>query len=350
MKKHLFFISIILFSCQEEITLELPQAETKLVVQAAIENGFPPYVILTRNQGYFEEINIDTYANLFVDDVDSVKVWYIDDNGDEISKPLGLLPPELSEGITGEPIPLYTITDPLELESAIINPGEYNFSQSGRTYYLEIKWNNQVITSSTTIPQATPLDCLWVEQTEAADEDFMYDIRAVYSDPAEQNNNLIIKSKRLQHYEIADSVSLECEFKDNPDQRLIIVDAGSDLLINGETFETYFPRPKNRGFPDGKYNAKHTIECNNDSTLELQEDIVLIKFCQIDEPSLKFWRGLVRQAGNNGNPFAEPMNLVSNINNGLGVFTGYGSVYYKVPIIKDTTIFEEYSPEIIDIF
>ena len=350
MKKHLFFISIILFSCKEEITLELPQAETKLVVQAAIENGFPPYVILTRNQGYFEEFNIDTYANLFVDDVDSVKVWYIDDNGDEISKYLGLLPPELSEIITGEPIPLYTITDAVELENAIINPGEYNFSQSGRTYYLEIKWNNKVITSSTTIPLATPLDCLWVKQTEAADEDFMYDIRAIYSDPAEQNNNLIIKSKRLQHYEIADSVSLECEFKDNPDQRLIIVDAGSDLLINGETFETYFPRPKNRGFPDGKYNAKHTIECNNDSTLELQEDIVLIKFCQIDEPSLKFWRGLVRQAGNNGNPFAEPMNLVSNINNGLGVFTGYGSVYYKVPIIRDTTIFEEYSPEIIDIF
>jgi len=350
MKKHLFFISIILFSCQEEITLELPQAETKLVVQAAIENGFPPYVILTRNQGYFEEFNIDTYANLFVDDVDSVKVWYIDDNGDEISKYLGLLPPELSEGITGEPIPLYTITDAVELENAIINPGEYNFSQSGRTYYLEIKWNNKVITSSTTIPLATPLDCLWVEQSETADEDFMYDIRAIYSDPAEQNNNLIIKSKILQHYEIADSVSLECEFKDNPDQRLIIVDAGSDLLINGETFETYFPRPKNRGFPDGKYNAKHIIECNNDSTLELQEDIVLIKFCQIDEPSLKFWRGLVRQAGNNGNPFAEPMNLVSNINNGLGVFTGYGSVYYKVPIIRDTTIFEEYSPEIIDIF
>jgi hypothetical protein len=44
------------------------------------------------------------------------------------------------------------------------------------------------------------------------------------------------------------------------------------------------------------------------------------------------------------------MNLVSNINGGLGAFTGYGAVYYKVPIIKDTTIFEEYTPEIIDIF
>ena len=45
--------------------------------------------------------------------------------------------------------------------------------------------------------------------------------------------------------------------------------------------------------------------------------LFLIKFCQIDEPSMKFWRGLTRQSGSNGNPFAEPLNLPSNINGGL---------------------------------
>ena len=82
----------------------------------------------------------------------------------------------------------------------------------------------------------------------------------------------------------------------------------------------------------------------------IERDIVLIKFCQVDLSAMKFWRGVVRQVGTNGNPFAEPMNLVSNINNGLGMFTGYGSVYYKVPIIKDTSILEQYLPQIIDIF
>ena len=72
MKKNLIFIFIILFSCQEEITLELPQAETKLVVQGTIENGFPPYVILTKNQGYFETIDANTYNSLFVTDADTV--------------------------------------------------------------------------------------------------------------------------------------------------------------------------------------------------------------------------------------------------------------------------------------
>ena len=94
----------------------------------------------------------------------------------------------------------------------------------------------------------------------------------------------------------------------------------------------------------------HTEICDDGDTLVFKEDIVLIKYCQIDEPSLKFWRGLIRQVGTNGNPFSEPMNLVSNINNGLGVFTGYGSAYYKVPIIKGTIIKDEYEATILDIF
>ena len=76
----------------------------------------------------------------------------------------------------------------------------------------------------------------------------------------------------------------------------------------------------------------------------------LIKFCQIDQQSLRFWRGVVRQVTSGGNPFAEPANLSSNIEGGLGAWTGYGTSYYKVPIIVDTTIFEEYTPGIQDIF
>jgi hypothetical protein len=351
MKKYLFFISIILLSCQEEITLDLPRGDNKLVVQGAIENGFPPYVILTNNQGYFEPIDSDTYANLFVTDVDSIKVWYIDENGFKISKSLGMLPPEFAEEITGEPIPLYTIADLSELSAVISNPGNYNFSQAGRTYYLEIKWNNQIISAQTTIPTPTPLDCLWVEQNETADKDYKCDIRALYSDPADQQNNILIKSKRIAHYKRVGehTDSIQCEITNQPDTILKLVDAGSDVLINGESFETYFPRPGDNGFPTGKYNSAHSKDCN-DTLVEFKNDVVLIKFCQIDEPSMKFWRGLVRQVGTNGNPFAEPMNLVSNINGGLGVFTGYGAVYYKVPIIKETTIDQEYLPGIIDIF
>ena len=335
MKKYLFFISIFFISCQDEITLDLPQAENKLVIEGAIENGFPPYIIITKNQGYFDEISIDTYSNIFVNDIDSVKIWYYSE-GLKVSKIL-----EQIIGLDSLP-PIYTDL------SYFNNTDNYEFSKVGRTYFLEIKWNDQIITSETTIPTPTPLDCLWVEQSETADKEFKCDIRALYSDPAEVQNNILIKSKRIQHYERKDS--LDCNVENKPDFSLKLIDSGTDVLINGQSFETYFPRPKERGFPTGAYNSYHTKECDDGSTLEFNEDVVLIKFCQIDEPSVKFWRGLVRQVGTNGNPFAEPMNLLSNINGGLGIFTGYGAVYYKVPIIENTSIFDTIRPKIIDIF
>ena len=351
MKKYIYIISLLLISCQEEITLDLPQSQDKIVVEGSIENGFPPYVILTKNQGYFESIDESTYNNLFID-ADTVKVWYINDTGGKEIKIL-----EKIMGFDSLP-PIYTDIEHLT-NLATTHEIPYDFSEAGRTYYLEIKWNNQIITSSTTIPEVTPLDCLWVEKSENGTKEFQYEIRALYSDPADQNNNILVKSKRVQHFEYKDS--LECNVKDRPDFSLKIIDAGADVLINGQSFETYFPRPKDSGnpFPDGNYNAYHTEICDVSliegtliagDTLVFKEDIVLIKYCQIDEPSLKFWRGLIRQVGTNGNPFAEPLNLVSNITNGLGIFTGYGSAYYMVPIVKDTVIFEQYTPEIIDIF
>ena len=340
MKKYIYIISVLLISYQEEITLDLPNSQDKIVVEGSIENGFPPIVILTKNQGYFDEFNPDEF---YINNVDSIKIWYIDEGGVTINRNLELFTDFVSP-ITGDPIPLYTVAD---LDTSNVN--NYDFSEVGRTYYLEIKWNNQIITSSTTIPEVTPLDCLWVEKSENSEEEYEYDIRALYSDPADQDNFILLKSKRIQHFEYKDS--LECQAKDRPDNSHKLIDAGSDILINGQSFETYFPRPKDSGnpFPDGNYNAYHTEICEED-TLEFKEDIVLIKYCQIDEPSLKFWRGLVRQVGTNGNPFAEPLNLISNVTNGLGIFTGYGSAYYMVPIVKDTVIFEQYTPKIIDIF
>ena len=329
-------VSLILYSCQEEITLDLTQAENKLVVEGTIEPGYPPYIFLSTNQGYFDEIDINTYNDLFVNDADTVKVWCYNESGEKEIRFLQSI-----EGLDSLP-PIYTDID------YINNPTNYMFSKEERTYYLEIKWKNKIITAETFIPKSTPLDCLWVEQSETNDNDYKCEIRAIYTDPADKQNNILIKSKRMQHYTFNKD---SCKTKNKSDFPLLLVDAGSDVLINGESFATYFPKPnENGGFPSGKYNSAHTKECSDGTILELEKDIVLIKFSQIDEPSLKFWRGLVRQAGTNGNPFAEPLNLVSNINGGLGIWTGYSPVYYKVPIVEDTTIFEQYTPNLEDIF
>ena len=59
-------------SCQEEISLDFPVGAQQIVVEGGIEANMPPYVILSKNQGYFDEINSNTYQNLFVMDINDM--------------------------------------------------------------------------------------------------------------------------------------------------------------------------------------------------------------------------------------------------------------------------------------
>tara|TARA_B100000927_G_scaffold30842_1_gene22578 strand:+ start:1003 stop:2013 length:1011 start_codon:yes stop_codon:yes gene_type:complete len=330
MRNFIFLFLVIFISCQEEITLDLPQAEEKVVVEGAIENGFPPYVILSKNQGYFDPIDSNTYQNLFIKDA-SVKVWTFNEDGskdsiilDEISLPA---PPPLNE------FSVYT---------DLSGTGQF-IGQEGKTYFLEIIYNNEIITSQTTIPILTPLDSVWIEKDTLAEEEYKYEIFGWLTDDASVDNYILSKSKMIQHYEINKE---ECIVDDESDFAFKLIDAGSDILFNGTSFQFPIPKPPdNGGFPFGSYNTTHTQECEDGTILSLEHDVVLLKFCQIDEPSMKFWRGLSRASASGGNPFSEPLNLVSNINGGLGAWTGYGAVYYKIPIIPNTVILEDYKPE-----
>ena len=330
-----------LISCREEISLELNSNEEKLVVEGHIEPGFPPYIILTKNQGYFDPIDSNTYSNIFVSDAEIIV--YKLENGTEIDS-INLIVDPLIEGSFG--IPIFT-----NREDFIST-----FSEEGHRYNLKIKWNNKLITSSTTIPYSTPLDSLFVKDSIIDSErPWKSQIRAVITDPDTIGNNFLLKSKRIQHYTIIDSTNDVPTYINQPDFSNLLVDCGPDILVNGTKFETYFPRPEPEGgFPDGNYNTRRYRKFNNgNDSILIEEDIVLIKYCQVDLASMRFWRGVVRNSTSGGNPFAEPANLASNINGGLGVWTGYGTKYYILPILKGEgvePITEEYIPEIWDIF
>jgi len=327
MKKYLF-IFLCFFSCQEEIFIEFPIESQNIVVEGGIENGMPPYVLLSKNQGYFDEINADTYNNLFINDAEVI-VWTLNENGIADSVYLQPLPPPFDS------IPIYTDINYLNSLNNFpyANLDGYNFSKSGKTYNLIVRWNNQEVISQTTIPNPTPLDCLWIEKNEFSDRDYKFDIRAIYDDPADEQNNILVKYRKLIHWDLD---TTNWSLKDHKDELMEIIDAGTDILINGQKFETYFPQKGEGTFPTLPYNASRfkTYEINGiEDSLYIPEDVVIIKFCQIDEKSLKFWRSIIRQVGSNGNPFQEPLNIVSNIEGGYGGWTGYGAAYYKMPII-----------------
>ena len=57
----------------------------------------------------------------------------------------------------------------------------------------KIKWNNDIITSTTTIPHSTPLDSIWIEETEdTQDNKYKCEINARYTDPDTIGNNIQI--------------------------------------------------------------------------------------------------------------------------------------------------------------
>ena len=66
--------------------------------------------------------------------------------------------------------------------------------------------------------------------------------------------------------------------------------------------------------------------------------------------SHNFLRTRKLQQEMDNNPFAQTTNLISNISGGLGIWSGYNSTYYKVPIVKDTVIKDKYEPELFEIF
>jgi len=339
----IFLLSFLFSSCREEITLELASTNEKLVVEGYIEPGFPPYLILSNNQGYFDPLDSTTYSSFFVSEADVI-VYKMDKN-DKIDS-LNLNINEDIFLILG--IPVFT------------NLQEFNtsFSEEGYKYNLEILWNDKIITSSTTIPNSNRLESIFIKDTILdPNKPWKCQISSNIIDPDTIGNNYLIRSKRTQHLNNQDTNNTIPNFINEPDPSFLLVDCGPDVLINGSSFESFFPRPNPQGgFPDGLYNTsrykKYNINEDIIDSILVEEDIVMIKFCQVDEASMRFWRGVVRNSTSGGNPFAEPANLTSNIDGGLGVWTGYGTKYYKIPVIKGIIIEgeNEYIPEIWEIF
>ena len=151
MKKYLLILSLFIFSCEEEITLELPSSNNQLVVEGAIESGYPPYVILTKNQGYFDEINESTFSDIFVKDADSVVVWNVNDSGEKEIKELKLIPEIISDSLLSSDFPVYTINDINELVKYLYSNNKQPFRiplSKIRKFMKLVKITESMITQS----------------------------------------------------------------------------------------------------------------------------------------------------------------------------------------------------------
>lgn len=287
---------LLLLSCEKEVKIKLNNGASQLVIEGQIENGQYPIVILTKSIGYFSTIDLNTLQNSFVHGA-VVKVA----DGNNI---ITLKEYTLDTGLNGaNKFYLYSIDT--------ADPTAYNFKGVfEHEYHLTVDYENKTYESITKIPNVKPIDSIWV--------------RPPGGKPKLEN-----------------SVLLFIKFKD-PDTLGNYVRYFTS--INGQM---YLP-PYNSVYDDGIINGT-TIDSlslqagydrsknpNLDSLgVFFKGDTVSLKWCALDKGVYNFFQTFEYSTGTIGNPFASPVNVISNIKGGaLGVWAGYGASYSTIIIPK----------------
>lgn len=360
------------FEFEQEVDFSQGNSDNKIVVQCVAQAGYPAYAIVTRTEPYFSAITDQTIDNLYVTDA---IITMSNESGESVDLVnIKDIPPSNIESVDAI---LDSIADLfpgfyIEWPFNIILPPPYNtLAETGKGFNLSVIIDEDTLRSKTTIPNENLMDSLWFEIDENAPRQNLGNIWFHYSDPDTLGNTIMIEHKRLAH-------TKEVFWGDNPPNgntpNTYTVKQTSDPLfakalwgfvrndfegLNGTSFDTYFQRG----------NLSSTLTASFDEVIYEQEefgyfkagrslvghnkavypDTVLVRLSQIDNNSYLFWRSVDYQASSNGNPFAEPINLQSNVSNGYGVFYGQAAVYYKIIAVEDTTYIERYYPLITEI-
>lgn len=294
MKNYLFILSLLLMvSCEKKVSFDLQEPAPKLVVEATIENGKAPLVILTRSTDYFSKISPDILASSFV-------------HGANISISNGTKTHQLKEysrslGNVGYVFYYYSI-DSSNLQTAFV--GELNTN-----YSLRIQNEGDEYSGTTTIPGMTKkIDSVWWKSAPL---------------PAD-SNKVVIMVKATDPLGFGDYIRYFTKRNSEP-YLPPFNSVFDDYIIDGTTYELPLEPGIDR---NGEREDEEEAFFN-------RGDTVTFKISNIDKPTYEFWRTVEYSYASVGNPFSSPVKVINNISNGaLGYFGGYASQYFTLTIPK----------------
>ena len=263
-------------ACEKELEVALPPYTSKLVVDGWIEQNKYPTVILTRNAGYFDQVDSSSIRELVVT---TAKVSISDGEREEV----------------------LTLRRRDEYFPNFLYQGTEIRGEVGKIYTLTVESEGRTYTATTTIPTPIPLDSVWYDPLSPTDT--LGYVRAGLTDPGEEENYYRLFTQRVGKDDTFTPVYLS---------------AVSDEFFNGESLS---------------FSVLRGAENLNNITDDLyfsRGDTVRVKICAIDRVHYDFWRTLERELYATGNPFASSGNeVLSNIEGGaLGVWGGYGAAYH----------------------
>lgn len=307
--KILFYIpliSLLISSCTKEVLVDIPEGEEKLVVDGRIETGEPPVVLLTRSNNIYAE----TSGSLLLESLVSGATVTVSDGSNTV-----VLDEICSQSLpagTEEAIASFLNIDPEELSEVNIcfysTTNTAIYGQVGKTYSLEVDFEDKIYTSSTSILQPHSLDSLyWKEDPDQPDNGFSW---MTLTDPAGQFDAYFWECRRINLNSEGQPIDDRYRTTFNP--------AFDDAFFDGLTFDFAYENPFNfePETPEGERGYYQ------------RGDTVVVKFSKIDKPVYEFMEMKYTQLQTGGSPFATPSNLPTNITNGaLGVWAGYSPIY-----------------------
>lgn len=283
----LFLTIVFITSCRKEITFDTGKFIERPVIEGYIENGDYPWVLITKNQAFFEPMNLD-YSNMN----DLMKLFIIDAT---VIVSNGVIDDTLVFGINPQVLQGNFTWPPVRYQ------GSKFLGVADRTYTLTVIIDDKTYTSTTTITTPVLPDSVWFVADPQYDT--LGAIFAKFRDNPNQKNYYKYFTKRFgkDSYYIAGSFSL-----------------WEDSFFNGREFQVFVMRGTGYESYNSNNNSNESAET---AFLFHVYDTVSVKVVTMDNNSFQFWRTL----GGNA--------VETNIEGGaLGVWCGYGA-YYCDPLI-----------------
>lgn len=277
-------------SCEKAISFAPHSANAAVVIEASIENGHPPIVILSRSLNYFSRISPDTLANSFIRNADI----YVS-NGSRTHR----LKEYAYPANNGYTVYYYSV-DSANLSTAFA--GEFDHQ-----YTLEVKVDGKSYTAATTIPALTKtIDSLWW----------------LPAPPNTDTNRVIVMSRTTDPPGFGNYIRYFTKSNDEPFYPGLS-SVFDDQIVDGKTYDIQVEHGVDRS---------QTIDLE-DYAFFYRGDKVTVKLCNIDKATFDFWRTMEYNYSSIGNPFSTPVKVLSNIQGGgLGYFGGYAVQYLTLDI------------------
>lgn len=301
-------IAVLFFaSCQEEFNPPIGELAEQYVVEGYIEAGDavnPTFILITKSIPFFNELKADQYAELFVAGAEITV-----DDGDKVVEFTELCLSDLPEGDFKDQIAseLGIDLDLIFVDVCIyIDLANELTREEGRSYDLTIVIDDEVLTSTTTIPVLNRLDSFQFREIPGEKVDTLSQLFCYIEDSENQDF--------YRYFTDDDFGVLTPPFNSVTD----------DVQFNGQEFT----------FPISQAENSEDFDINTFGFFTVGDTITL-KWCAIDKSHFDFWNTFEYSLNGQGSPFSGYTRIADNIEGGFGIWGGYSVQLEELIVIKE---------------